>query len=199
MRLQTAVHADVAAEELVGAVEAELRGDAADVADARAVVERRRSAASRRLCMNITPSMNCTRWRSHSASISRTSSAVTPTGFSTSTCLPARGGLEHPLLAQAGGERDVDRVDVGAAKQLAVALDGVRALGCGHAAWHAATNARLRSSERLATATSDALPARRIACQFFRAMPAVPRMPQRQTFDVMWLSSALESRPVDRT
>ena len=38
---------------------------------------------------------------------------------------------------------------------------------------------RLRGS-RLATATSVALPALRIAFQFLRAMFAVPRIPQRQ-------------------
>src|SRR5436190_14910542 len=42
-------------------------------------------------------------------------------------------------------------------------------------------NARALAASRLATAVRVALPARRMAFQFFRAMLAVPRMPQRQT------------------
>jgi hypothetical protein len=39
---------------------------------------------------------------------------------------------------------------------------------------------------RLATATTIPLPELRIACQFFRAMPAVLRIPQRRREEAMF-------------
>jgi hypothetical protein len=43
-------------------------------------------------------------------------------------------------------------------------------------------NWRLRAASRLATAVTTELPLSRMARQFFRAMPAVLKMPQRSLF-----------------
>ena len=48
-----------------------------------------RKRGIRRLCMNITPSMNCTRCFLQASIISRKSATLTAHGFSQTTCLPA--------------------------------------------------------------------------------------------------------------
>ena len=48
-----------------------------------------RSSGSRWLCMNMTPSMNCTLLAVQASSMARTSATVEPHGFSQRTCLPA--------------------------------------------------------------------------------------------------------------
>jgi len=48
-----------------------------------------RTRSSRGLCMNITPSMNCTRCSRQTASIRANSAALVSPGFSHNTCLPA--------------------------------------------------------------------------------------------------------------
>ncbi len=59
--------------------------------------------SSRRLCMNITPSMNWTPLRRQAARISCTSPAVAATGFSDSTCFPASAArISHALRMPVG-------------------------------------------------------------------------------------------------
>src|ERR1700694_3711935 len=55
----------------------------------------------------------------------------------------------------------------------------------GTSAWQPAMNRRLRSTSRLATATTVELPVLRMAFQFLRAICAVLRMPQRSLFVVI--------------
>src|SRR6185312_9924418 len=62
------------------------------------------------------------------------------------------------------------------------------AAGNGTSDWHSSMNVRALAGSRLATAARVLLPASRRAFQFFRAMFAVPSIPQRRSVDMMNLS-----------
>ena len=176
----SAVRADVAAQELVRAAEAELRGDAADVADALAVVEH--------LAQGLQPPAvheHHAVHELHAVAVARVEHLAHVVGGDADRLLHEHvlSGArrpDHPRLANAGRQRDVDRIDVGAARAARRSRRRRRDRRCGQAA---GKRRRTRGCARAAAGDRDerALPARRIACQFLRAMSAVPRIPQRQT------------------
>ncbi len=92
----------------------------------------RRSAASRSLCMNMTPSMNCTpRLRARFRDLPDLV-RIDPAGFFAKDVFSRGRGGEDPLLSQSRRQGDVNRIDVAAGQELGVTAHRLRRGIVGH-------------------------------------------------------------------
>jgi hypothetical protein len=66
----------------------------------------------------------------------------------------------------------------------------------GQFAWHSSMNRCADAASRLATATTSPLLLREIARQFFFAIPAVDKIPQRQVSDFRGIMIRSNSLPI---
>ena len=141
-----------------------------------------RMRSSRRLCMNITPSMNWTPLRRQAARISRTSPAVAADGLFGQHVFSGLRRPDQPRLADAGRQGNIHGIHRVAGQQLLVAAEGLRRRIEGNVPL-ALSDVRAGTAQRsrLATAVKAQFCALRMASQFLRAISAVPKIPHRQT------------------